>query len=306
MTRRAGICLALAMTALAAFVPAAQAAFGFQPGTAGFSVAIGAPGGGADTKAGSHPLEISSTIDFEPGPSSPGEPGVPHSDGDLRDLEIDLPPGLVENPAAVEQCTPGLFHTPRNSPYEASQSGESCPQRSQVGTVEVRSSHSGGTRTFGLFNLTPPPGAPSEFGFNAYGAPITFVPEVRQAEGEYGLNLVARNVSTLVNISGLTLNVWGAPWATSHDGERGNCLNEAAPGSGWAICNVGSPIEFPVVSYLTLPTGCGEALNFSLRAKSWEGVEDTTNFAAPPQGGCENVVFSPIPSAKATSPRASS
>src|SRR4051794_11767964 len=140
---------------------AASAAFDFQPGAAGFDARLLGEGGQADTQAGSHPVALEVSANLVPGPESPGQPGVSFTDGDLRDLSIELPPGLIENPEALERCSQADFHTPRDSPWEASLSGESCPARSQVGLLEVRSSHSGGeTRTFGLFNLVPPPGAP--------------------------------------------------------------------------------------------------------------------------------------------------
>ncbi len=173
-------------------------------------------GGEIETQAGSHPLALTTEVNFNLGPESPGEPGVPFTDGDLKDLRLDLPPGLIENPAAVPRCALAQFHTPRESPFEESLSGESCPDRTQIGVVEVRSSYGGGsTRTFGVFNLVPPPGAPSQLGFNAYGAPIVFIPHVRQADGEYGLSLEARNIPQLVDLYGFSLTIWGTPWASS-------------------------------------------------------------------------------------------
>ncbi len=79
-------------------------------------------------------------------------------------------------------------------------------------------------RTFGLFNLSAPPGAPSELGFSPYGDPVILVPSIRQAEGEYGITLRARNVSQLLDITGLTLTIWGVPWSVIHNEQRGNCL----------------------------------------------------------------------------------
>jgi len=299
----------LALATLAFTAPLASADFGLLPGSEGFSAIPTSEGGSPDQLAGSHPQSLRIELNLNLGPELPGEPGVPVTDGDLKDLELELPPGLFENPASVAQCSQAKFHTHRESPFEASLSGESCPDKSQVGTVEVRSSYGAGTaRTFGLFNLDPPPGAPSELGFNAYGAPVVFIPVVRQADGEYGITLVARNVAQTVDLNGLTLEAWGTPWAVSHNYQRGNCLNEAEPSFGWAKCSVGPPKTNPAVAYLTLPTSCGESLPFGLRATSWQEPSKavTRSFNAPGLEGCDALRFEPVAAGTVTNPRASS
>ncbi len=302
---RAAAILASVVALLILAAPA-QASFGIS----GFTAVAAGEGGFVDHQAGSHPQALSTEVNFNLGPESPGQPGVPFTDGDVKDLQIDLPPGLIENPAAVPQCTLAQFHTPRTSPFEADPlTGESCPDRSQVGTVEVRSSFAGGvTRTFGVFNLVPPPGAPSELGFNPYGAPITFIPHVRQAEGEYGLSLLAENIPQLVNIRGLTLNIWGTPWNVVHNSQRGNCLNELEPGFGWAKCSIGPPRFNPATAYLTLPTACDMPLIFTATASSWQapsGAVDSV-FTGQSLEGCNTLDFTPFPAATITDPRASS
>jgi hypothetical protein len=302
------LCLA-AVAILCAPTPA-QAAFGFKPGAEGFDVAVNADGGLPDTQAGSHPVALEVSVNLEPGPESPGQPGVGFSDGDLRDLSLELPPGLIENPQAAERCGQADFHTPRDSPFEkASLAGEDCPARTQVGLVEVRSSHGGGeTRTFGLFNLVPPPGAPSELGANPYGAPIVFVPKVRQADGEYGLTLQARDIPQLVDVSGLTLTIWGTPWSVLHNAQRGDCLNEAEPGFGWAKCSPGTPKQNPPVAYLTLPTSCDGPLSFTATASAWgqPGSEVSRSVGLPALEECETLAFDPHPFGQLSDPRTTS
>ncbi len=307
--RRVALCAGLTLVLCALAAPPAFAAFGFKPGAEGFSSTATAEGGSVDHQAGSHPQTLRTEVNFNLGPEAPGEPGVPFSEGDVKDLEINLPPGLVENPAAVPQCSLAAFHTPRQSPYEASLSGESCPDRTQIGTVEVRSSFGGGsTRTFGVFNLDPPPGAPSELGFNAYGAPITFIPHVRQADGEYGLTLVAQNIPQLVNFRGLTLTVWGTPWGVVHNAQRGNCLKETEPDFGWAKCSVGPPKLNVPVAYLTLPTACEGPLSFTAVATSWQqpATSVSRTYSGQNLEGCAALAFEPNPVGFVTDPRASS
>jgi hypothetical protein len=304
---RAAVVLASMVALLTLAAPAsARASFGIS----GFTAVAAGEGGFLEHQAGSHPQALRAEVNFNLGSESPGQPGVPLTDGDVKDLQIDLPPGLIENPAAVPRCTLAQFHTPRTSPFEAdSLAGESCPDRSQIGTVEVRSSFAGGSvRTFGVFNLDPPPGAPSALGFNPYGAPITFIPHVRQADGEYGLSLLAENISQLVDLNGFTLNIWGTPWNLVHNSQRGNCLNELEPEFGWGKCSIGPPRFNPATAYLTLPTACEGPLTFTAAASSWQAPSSFVSRAFTGQGleGCDALDFTPFPAATVTDPRASS
>ena len=306
---RSGICAGILWALLAAGAPAASAELEFLPGADGFNAVPTREGGSPATRAASHPQAFTMEINFRLAADSPGEPGVPFSDGDVKDLQVDFPPGLIENPQAVSQCTVAQFHTPRLSPFETSLSGESCPDRSQIGVVRIRSSYGGGsTRAFGVFNLVPPPGAPSQFGFNAYGAPITFVPRVRQAEGEYGLSLQARDIPQLVSLSGITLTLWGTPWNVSHNFQRGNCLNEAEPDFGWAKCSIGLQKTNPHVAYLTLPTSCEPPLSFTVSASSWQQPDRTIEQAYEGQAleGCLSLTFAPEPAGSFIDPRVAS
>ena len=129
-------------------------------------------------------------------------------------MRFELPSGLIGNPTVATPCTLAQFNTPRSSPYETSLSGESCPDNSQVGTVTMRSALNGGTaRTFGLFNLTPPPGVAAMLGTAPFGEPITFGGQVRNTNGEYGLDLEAQNFPQGLAIDGVAVTLWGTPWA---------------------------------------------------------------------------------------------
>jgi len=283
----------------------AQAAFGFRSGSEGFEVAVRGEGEAPDSEAGSHPVALAASVNFNL------QGGGPFTEGDLRDLELELPPGLIENPTVLPTCTQAAFQTARSSPWEDSLSGESCPDRTQVGLLSVRSSRGGGgTRSFGLFSLAPPPGTPLELAANPYGSPIVFVPSLRQADGEYGTTLRATQIPQTVDISGLTLTIWGVPWAGLHDAQRGNCLNEAEPGFGWAKCTPGQPAkaENTPRPYLTLPTSCEGGLTFKAGASSWQGSGGSVerSVQTPALTGCGALGFEPQIAAQLSDPRASS
>jgi hypothetical protein len=307
---RATILIALLCLAAApAQALASGAEFGFLPGAAGFDTAATNHDGSPATEAGTHPYALTISTNFSEGPESPGQPGVPFPAADLRDMRFELPQGLIGNPSAISQCTLAQFNTPRSSPFETSLSGESCPDKSQVGTVRMRTSLLGGSeRSFGLFNLAPPPGVAGLLGAAPFGEPIAFGGQVRNTGGEYGLDLEARNFPQGLAIDGVTVTLWGTPWAVSHDGERGNCLKEAQPGFPWAKCSVGPPKTNKPLAFLTLPTSCASPLVFKVSADSWQApgafVNDSSVSPAPTR--CDRVNFATASFSGPTSNRASS
>lgn len=312
--RRAALALLLLVGLLGAIVAAnssgaSAGGFGFLPGAEGFAVEAVAEGGAPDTAAGSHPYELRVALGLKLGGAVEGKPGVPFADGDLRDLHLEMPPGLLENPRAVDRCSIVDFHTPRQSPYETSASGESCPLGSQIGTVEVSAAAEGGTtKRFGLFNLEPAPGVPSEIGFAPFGEPIVLAADERVgAEGTYALTWNATNVAQWVSIHALRMSIWGTPWAVSHNGERGNCLNEAEPSFPWAKCSVGAPLSRPPLAYLTMPTTCEGPLPFTVHADAWQQPGDVVaSTTAAPLGECESLPFGPLAFGRLTDAKAAS
>jgi hypothetical protein len=294
--------LSLATTML---VPGQALAFEFLPDGEGFDANI-YEGNQPATQAGSHPTELSFNVDF----SGTG----PSGENSLESLSLEMPPGLFENPTALAQtyCSAKEFTTPRGAtPWEASKSGESCVDKTQVGTLTVRSSVPGKeTRTFGLFNLAPKRGEPAELGASPYGEPIVFVPSIRQLEGEYGITLRATNIPQDLGISGLSVAIWGVPWSVVNNEQRGDCLNELEPDQGWAKCSVGPPskIGFEPRAYLSLPTSCEEPMDFVAVASAWQQTGQLTRptLAKAPLEGCGKLEFQPHAIAQLSSPRASS
>lgn len=246
------------LAALLALPSSAQAAFSVSA----FSVAAEKNGGGAETQAGGHPYAFSADLAFD----TEGGARPP------RQMTLHLPPGFLVNPTAVSECSAAAFGTPRgDTSFETpSASGESCPNSTQIGTIGVRAG--GSTRYFGLFNLMPAFGDVAAFGASPFGTPLVF--EVRLREGDAGLDVVLEGVSQAFALEGLEMTVWGTPWQQSHDGQRGNCLNEQNGGS-WGSCLVYGGAAAPeslIRSYLTLPTTpCGPPPSFALSAGSWQG-----------------------------------
>jgi hypothetical protein len=247
-------------------VPSAQAAFSI--GT--FTVAAKKANGSAETRAGAHPysLEAGFALDTEAGAQR------------LRDLTVQMPPGMLINPTAVAECSEAAFHKARSSSKPGSLSGESCPDSSQVGVIEV---NVGGTvRYFGLFNLVSPFGRAAAIGASPFGTPVVFTVQVR--EGDSGLDLRLAGLPQSLDLRSLHLTIWGTPWwgnakpSETHDPQRGNCLNEETGGSLASTCQVLGPgVQEPeslIKSYITLPTTpCATPPAFQAEATSWQGAQ---------------------------------
>jgi hypothetical protein len=257
----------------------------------GFNAHVWADGGGAATLTGSHPYAFSFGLGLD---QSPGEQ-------DLRKLRIDLPPDMFVDPAAAGLCTAASFATPRSSPFEASASGEDCRARSQVGTVEAENGV-GEVRRFGLFELEPVPGTAFQLGSAPFGGPLVFDGHfLEDEEGAVHLSLEASEIPQSLALHGFTVTLWGIPWDASHNGERGDCLNEPEPSFAWAKCSgVGDPLSSPPLAFLTLPTECGGPLVFTARAEPWSGAglsAEAVNRDSGGQpallGGCDTLEFDP-------------
>lgn len=142
----ATVSLALGAVVLVAAAPArASEVFGIEKLE---NVVAVNEGGEPAVQAGSHPYQMTTTflLNRHKGP----EEIVP--DGDLRNLEVNLPPGLIGNPAATAvKCTEA----------ELEDRGH-CPNASAVGITAIRFSGVGTTVAYEpVYNMIPPHGEPS-------------------------------------------------------------------------------------------------------------------------------------------------
>ena len=68
--------------------------------------------------------------------------------------------GADRKPERRLQVQPGRIPHSARLPVRIAAAPVRAARRSQIGVVQLRSSAAGGTRTFGVFNLQPPPGSP--------------------------------------------------------------------------------------------------------------------------------------------------
>lgn len=279
--------------AIAIFVPNASALGPFAITEFDGNVASD-PAGDPDTQAGSHPYEVSTMIRFSTEEAEVG-PGnfQPRPSQNIRDVDVELPAGLIGDPSATAHCTMEQLTAQAGTP-------QSCPDSSQVGTTTI---FTNGTQfVLPVFNIVPPPGVPAMFGFNFLFDPVLATASVRPAapgsdEG-YGLDVHIHNISQGLALVATGLSFWGNPADPRHDPERGNCLL-STKGTGAPVPTEPCSYQGTPRPFMTLPTSCtGQPAVTRLRVTTWQGAEDRAQFAThgtfgEPLGteGCDHVPF---------------
>ncbi|HXF32274.1 MAG TPA: hypothetical protein VN522_12205 [Solirubrobacterales bacterium] len=270
--------MALAALFVAAFgASSASAAFGvnkWEAGTCNTGVGectYASPSSRFANTAASHPGEGLTDFAFNTG----GLLGAP--EGAVKDVIVDLPPGLNVNPQAVKWCPKATFEA----------NPATCPPESVVGTSTIKSISSVLTvpLTLPVYDIEPEAGHPALFGFNI-DIPLilpdhdVFLVTSIDWSGDYHENFTISNVPPQVPLV-----------------ENKLVFNGQAGGS-----------------FLTLPSGCNAPTTTSLRVDSYENPgafqEYKTTPALPIQAvpivGCASVPFNPGVTASASGPTDSS
>ena len=216
------------------------------------------------TQAGGHPFEAFTDINFRTHevPGAPGNPPFTVPDESVRNVQVDLPAGLVGNPQNIPQCT-------RDQITNAVPGG--CPINTQVGVTTLKTGL-GLNLTTPVYNLEPPEGVPAQFGFIALIPPVYINASVRP---DGGLTVRIPNISQALPLTGTELTFWGVPADPAHDDERGQCLQDPDP---TMLC----PAQAPQLPFLTNPTSCTGPVTTRLRANSWQnGAFEQRNSTTP-------------------------
>jgi hypothetical protein len=239
------------------------------------------------SQAGGHP---DLTIGFA---FKTDENGVPFAT--TKDLTIQLPPGLVGNPAGLPTCNAGQLAT---SGKLLQVSKESCPQGSQVGITQVlinnQESHAAVSFNEPVFNMAPPGGdVVARFGFLAQYFP-TFIDIRVDPERDYAFTATIESPSGLDPILSAQTTLWGVPAAKEHDAQRITPYEASQCGFG-GECSEGHESELSLTPFMTNPTSCGGQRPVTLQVDSWAepGVFRTVSTTLPPITGCGLVPFQP-------------
>jgi hypothetical protein len=260
-------------------------------------------GGGFDSQAGSHPFQLTTTLNFDQTLEANLRSGPTQSAPALaRNLNFNQPPGLIGDPRAVPACATVAFLAISENATNA------CKPESAIGVVVVtldEPNHFGDiTRAVPLWNLEPAQGEPARFGFEVIKVPVVLDTAVRTS-GDYGVSVSVGNAPESAQILATEVTIWGVPGEPIHDQSRGwACL------LGGVYFNDEVPCEPPGQSsnsaFLTLPTSCTGELASTVEGQSWplqslasEAGEiftlqgSSTEDQLPGFEGCERLPFEP-------------
>jgi hypothetical protein len=232
--------LAFVLAGAACLPVGAQAAFGVND----FDVTFGNPAGTPITQAGAHPFDMTTSL----GMNLSGE----EPDGRLRELFLDLPPGLVANGTATPRCPEADFET-------LDEGVNDCPLSTVLGVASAAVGDADNQSTTRVFNLVRHSGELMRFGFRMAGVENVIVNIGLSPELPYEATLRVGDFPEAIELFGVELHLWGVPAAPEHDAQRGG------------------PSNVPEVPFLTLPTSCEGPQATFYDAASWEDDFDSGN-----------------------------
>jgi hypothetical protein len=269
--------------------------------------------GSIDRQAGSHPFQLTTTIEFNQrfetrGAQQKAEkpPRVLPSNPDVvRNVSTVLPAGLVSDTRAstFPQCTGAAFATERNGHSNL------CSPATAVGVAEVTFKEKNNiprdTASVPVFNLVPEVGEPARFGFSFEGVPVVLDTSIQTGKG-YAAEVTVRDGSQAAEVLTTVVTIWGVPGLAQHHNARGwECFAGGVQVQGVEPVPP-CPADPPgtAAPFLTLPTTCGEALESTVQASSWKpGAQLVPEEGFPVSGttaqqGCERLPFEPSLSAQ--------
>jgi hypothetical protein len=277
-------------------------------------------GGQVDTRAGSHPYQLTTSFALNQNANEPtgnGREKYVRPPALPQNLNFRLPPGQIGNATAVAQCSDLDFATNVGGVEE-----NLCAQDTAIGvaTITLDEPKALGLATYpvALFNLVPAPGEPARFGFEVLANPVILDTSVRSGPGEdYGVTVSSDNITQIVNFLSATVTFWGTPGDPSHDQSRGwNCLL----GGHWSGED-GGPCQpqkqAKPSAFLTMPTNCVAPFASTVDGDSWTSLVSERQFLAPLSysleearqslalTNCNQLAFAPSISAEPTTDKAS-
>ena len=238
--------------------------------------------GAAVNAAASHPFQFMTGFAVNLNPSTP-DSELPYvaAGGDLKQIEVTLPPGLIANPSAVGSCTALQFNTLHggNGPGGAITKNE-CPDSSAVGVALIQQFEGKGKvgGQVPIYNLVPPRGMPAQLGLQpAAGLPVYVDIAVKSGPEGLGVRAYARNIQQVKRITSTLFTVWGTPADPRHNPLRGQCAQ--AGGS----CDSELPVVKP---FFRLPSSCENPLAIGIGLETW--TEPPARAGASFDGGTPN------------------
>jgi hypothetical protein len=220
------------------------ASFGVEQGSllAQFVNALGGP----ETQAGAHPYNLSLSFRLNTQIQSQRYRAIT----DVRDVAVELPPGVAANQLSLNQCMTAVLEEAR------------CQGSSQLGAIHPVIAGGVQLARYGLFNLRPDNGHTNELGFNTTNGFTVHMPSMVRTGNDYGITNMSPHIpNAFGSLMAVEAQVWGVPADPSHTPER------VLAGTG--TFEGGHPSPLPPTPFFTMPTQCGEPLVFKVTADSY-------------------------------------
>jgi hypothetical protein len=179
-----------------------------KPGFAALWAGAFDENGQPEKRAGSHPYSsgtgfLLNTVRGAAGNVAPA--------GDLRELQVDLPPGFIGNPQLTKRCPQSQLLFVETAP-------SICTAESVVGEAPPIVSIFGEKAGFGIENLLyndmPPEGYAAEFSFKVGATSQSLLGSVRSDE-DFGVTLAVPNAVVAYKVFGSVAFVYGEPAGAS-------------------------------------------------------------------------------------------
>jgi hypothetical protein len=187
-----------------------RATFDTEPasfGIADFSLQAFGENGFPSTQAGGHPYTLATSLYF----TSDELAGSPAPAGEVKDIIVNLPLGIVGNPQARPKCP--LWALLQETNLTA------CPPASRIGTVLFEAEPNDtfrvsegppSSQTTAVYNMQPEAGFPAEFGFTFLGKVVYMYASAVRIGGQLRLRVTIPGVPEL-ETNGATLLFFGDP-----------------------------------------------------------------------------------------------
>jgi NHL repeat len=251
------------------------ATFGFKE----FSFAALDERGQPYTQAGGHPYEWTTSFTLNTTEAEINEQHRRAADANLREVETELPPGLIASATATPRCPRYLVAT------------EQCSAATQVGEIEVEEATTG-ILVEPLYNVVAPADVPVELGAVVANLVRVSIDGNVRTGGDYGATAKVVSTSEEDNIVRSRVTIWGVPADPSHENRR-VC---PVAGKQVPVGEVPCPSSAPQTPLLTNPTSCpGTPLFAHMRADSWQAPGEFVSASSeiPATTGCAALDFTP-------------
>jgi hypothetical protein len=222
---------------------------------------------------------------------------------DVRNIVVNLPAGFDASDTAVPTCTDAQLLEGQSLGLRL----PSCPPASAVGHITL--DIAGVKREVPIYNMEVTSfGVAAQLGFIIATNPYVITVSIRP--GDTGLTVTSPDIQTQIELSSVSITIWGVPASPEHDVER----VQVCQGATELVCEFGEtpqqqqeqgledrevtlgPVSanVPVKPFLSNPTSCG-SFTASMSAYSWEEPARVSEASTEvgPIGECERVHFDP-------------